>query len=616
MIQELCELGKKLREDGEVVDYDVLDNVAVGVDLVIDEEGNFIDFIELPNEIDVLAEMLSSKKGKARLLVDKPEETFAYKNDIKKHALYIDKLKMYKDIKSLTPVFKFYENLSNEKKNIVETFENNISEKTRNKNIAFRIGNELCRVNEKKEVLDSVIHHYNEEYDKLKSGKRCSVCGFDDFPVVDEPHGMVKRVPEGQTSGCALVSYNEKAYESFGLSGNDNSSICMHCARLYTQSLNWLLTNGHEEIDDKNKKKFIPTNRKNFGKDTAVLYWLKSNKTLPEIELLTQPDEKDIFKLFDEVKPETSITDISSAGKMFTSPGSGKKHIVKNTDVDQFYSLSLSGAAARIAVRDWLSTSLSNVKTNLAEYFSDIEITEYSNKQLNSIFLPIERLSWACAVRKKSEQNGAIVYKIDFDDIAVARAGNFLWKSAIKHENIPLNLLDRALRRMRAEGGRIDAARAAFIKIALNRNNRGGYKSMSKELDKENKSTAYLSGRVFAVMESIQRAALGDNVNAGIRERFFSSASTTPATAFGRLSRMCQQHISKLKAEKKGLTIFFDKQLGGLMSDIDVFPSMFSLEEQGQFALGYYHQKQDIFMQSQKNKELKEAIESTEEDQD
>ena len=130
---------------------------------------------------------------------------------------------------------------------------------------------------------------------------------------------------------------------------------------------------------------------------------------------------------------------------------------------------------------------------------------------------------------------------------------------------------------------------------------------VTEKLDPENKDTAYVSGKVFAVLESIQRAALG-KTNAGIRERFFAAASTTPASAFGRLLKNAQNHLTKLKGEKPGLAVVLDKELQALVADINELPAIFSLEEQGQFAIGYYHQKNHQFNKP----ELKEITQEQE----
>ena len=115
-------------------------------------------------------------------------------------------------------------------------------------------------------------------------------------------------------------------------------------------------------------------------------------------------------------------------------------------------------------------------------------------------------------------------------------------------------------------------------------------------LDEKNNTPAYTCGRIFAHLERIQYHAIGD-VNAGIRERFFSFASTMPATAFGRLMKLSQHHLSKIKGEKVGLSINLDKELQALLSLIEgaQFPTTLSLEEQGSFAIGYYHQREKQF---------------------
>ena len=117
------------------------------------------------------------------------------------------------------------------------------------------------------------------------------------------------------------------------------------------------------------------------------------------------------------------------------------------------------------------------------------------------------------------------------------------------------------------------------------------------EQDGTGANTAYTCGQIFAVLESIQYHASGGNLNAGIRERFFSFASTMPSTAFGRLMKLTQHHLSKIQGEKPGLAINLDKKLQELMSKVEGtrFPTVFSLEDQASFAIGYYHQRQKDF---------------------
>ncbi len=165
-----------------------------------------------------------------------------------------------------------------------------------------------------------------------------------------------------------------------------------------------------------------------------------------------------------------------------------------------------------------------------------------------------------------------------------SRIAAYLWKSSLKETAPPLWILTAVLKRVRVienteESGKkesITPDRAALIRLILNRNNKGG-SMLSEKLDAENCSPPYICGRIFAVLESIQRAALGKDINAGIRERFFTFASTSPSSAFGRLMRLSQNHLTKLKNEKAGLAVILDRELQELLAQIHDFPAIFGM---------------------------------------
>jgi len=572
MIRELSELGKRLRlvNQDEKEIHNALKEEIITIDLIIDNEGNYKDFI-LHDKIKTSSEALAAKKGRARLLVDKAEEVLFYggEKSQKKHQLFLEKLNLYSDLIELKPVIKFYEiNKTNGFDKALIDFEVKITEKDRGGNIAFKVLDHNIRVHEEKNIINKIIENYeNIEKVKLsKSLKKCSICGKSDYPVENAPHGMIKRVPSGQTSGCALISFNFNATESYNLSGNLNSSICTNCAKTYVEGLNYLMTNGRIiiNLETKGKKKeyFQFTNRKNFGSDTAMVFWTRDNAKLKEIDLFEEPNEDDICKLID------SISNVKTGS-------------IGNVNSDVFYSFTLSGAAARIFVRDWIESSLEDIRRNIKTWFEDILIMQYDSTQKKMVkyYSSLYKLAFCCQNNK------------DKDKFVFSRTANLLWNSALKENSLPITILNNVLKRVKLDG--VTPERATLIKLILNRNNTGGIKLMEK-LDESNKSIAYISGRIFAVLESIQYAALG-KTNAGLRERFFSSASTTPSTAFGRIIKMSQHHLSKLKGEKPGLAVIFDKELSQLCSLITSFPTTFSLEEQGQFAIGFYHQKQTQF---------------------
>lgn len=588
MINELVLFGKRIRTG-----HDALKDEPISIDLIINEDGSFKSFSVIEKIIKP-AEAITAKKGKARLLLDKAEEVLCYGGvpSKKKHQLFIDKLNLYKDLSFLGPIFRFY--YSNKDLGInyaLKEFENQVPDKERSGNIAFRMGG--IRFHESEEVYLAIVEHFEQKQANLLKDdkKKCSICGKSDWPVLDQPHGLIKRVPEGQKAGCALVSYNVNAFESYQLKGNDNSSICTNCAKNYVEGLNWLLTNGHEkQIEDKKgkiKTKYIYTNRRNFGTDTAMIFWTKKYEPLNELSMLDAPDPKQVVNLIESV---------------IKAKDSDSKHI--NTNL--FYSCTLSGAAARIAVRDWIEISIDKYKQNIAKWFSETSIRAFGETR----YTPLYALARA-GHNTKSE-----------NDPTNSRIAAQLWNAALKGATPPLWVLTQVLKRIRfteiLDDGKtkdsITPERVALIRFILNRNNKTGGYMIKEQNDPSDVRQAIVCGKIFAVMESIQRAAQGKDLNVGIRERFFSFASTSPAPAFGRLMKLTQNHISKLKHEKPGLAVILDRQLQDLCSLLNEFPTIFSLEEQGQFAIGYYHQKQENYDNAKNNKELQLIIENNKEE--
>ena len=153
--------------------------------------------------------------------------------------------------------------------------------------------------------------------------------------------------------------------------------------------------------------------------------------------------------------------------------------------------------------------------------------------------------------------------------------------------------------RMRADG-EISGLRVALCKSVLARDRRKGVKGIEEEipvsLDKESINPGYRLGRLFAVLENIQRAALGQQINATIRDRYYGAASATPASVFPVLFRNTQNHLSKLRKDKPGLAHHLERELGEVVNGLGShFPRNLKIEDQGRFAIGYYHQSNSRF---------------------
>lgn len=116
-------------------------------------------------------------------------------------------------------------------------------------------------------------------------------------------------------------------------------------------------------------------------------------------------------------------------------------------------------------------------------------------------------------------------------------------------------------------------------------------------LDESNTDRAYLLGRLFAALERLQLVASGrgKDLNATIRDRYYGAASTTPAAVFGRLLSLSMHHASKARDDGGG--VIAEKTKAGIMSQLPAegFPRTLGLEDQGLFAVGYYHQREAFF---------------------
>ena len=538
MFAELVELGRRDRKG-----HDALKEEKCSWDIIIDKEGNYLNQLIPCNEI-VEVENLTAKKGKARLLLDKPEETLGFDKD--KHEKYLSKLFEYKDVQELSPVFSFYdkpEEVEKVRKAFLE-----LPQAKQKGNLTFMVDSERLLSNES--VRNAIKKKYEEVLSSKKQGDRlCAVCGTNNYPILDEPHGSVK-LPKGQTAGSMLVSYNTNAFESYNLKGNLNSGICTNCARNYIEALQHLVGNGYEITTENGEKKYKFTNRQKISDDTIALFWTK--KTVADIDPFSdicQPNEERVRKLFSSI----------ATGN----------HERINTDVDNyFYCCTMSSAAARIAVRDWIAISVSQYQKNLKQWFDDIATI----KDGETYYPGINSILNSC-IKKKTKSTQS-------DLKAKARIGAILWHAALTNTSLPLMVLQSILTQI--EHGYFSPEKSTVIRLVLNRNINKTY-YMKKELDEQNESKAYLCGRLFALICQLQYKAQGE-VNSSIRDRFFASASSNPSWA---MSILLTKYVPVYQKKTKGA---YTKSITEIASRIEHFPEKLTLTERGEFALGYYYQ--------------------------
>ncbi len=249
----------------------------------------------------------------------------------------------------------------------------------------------------------------------------------------------------------------------------------------------------------------------------------------------------------------------------------------------QFFILGLSPNASRLSVRFRHVSTVGDISSKIGQHFRDLAIVR---SERDPEFPGMWQLLKETAVQGRTE------------NIPPLLAGAMM-RSVLTGTAYPQSLLSALIGRIRADQA-LNYMRAAMIKACLNRKRRIHFnlKEVSMSLDRESTSIAYRLGRLFAVLEKAQKDAI-PGANTTINDRFYGSASATPSVVFPQLLRLAQHHLQK--AEYGGRT---DKMIEEIMQGIEKFPTHLSLDDQGMFAVGYYHQRQAFYTKSENKKEV------------
>ena len=369
-------------------------------------------------------------------------------------------------------------------------------------------------------------------------------------------HQKIKRVKNAQSTGATVVSFNLDASESYGKEQNFNAPVSEEAAFNYATALNYLLNPDVRQ-------------RIQIG-DATTVFWTERES----------PVEGFMGMILD---PRDDVGDLVDVRLFLEAVRDGKMpHIIGDPTV-QFYILGLSPNAARISVRFWHVSTVGDISLKIGQHFKDLSIVrQYDN---DPDFPNMWRLLKETAAQ------------LDSKNIRPLLAG-VLMRSVLTGAAYPQTLLAAIIGRIRADQI-INYLRAAIIKACLVRkfriNNLSEEVSMS--LDKDSTNIAYRLGRLFAILEKAQKDAV-PGANTTIKDRYYGSASATPRTVFPQLLRLAQHHIQKAEYGKRN-----DGMIEDVMQGIQEFPAHLSLDSQGMFAIGYYHQRQAFFIKSTDQKE-------------
>ncbi|MFZ5493770.1 MAG: type I-C CRISPR-associated protein Cas8c/Csd1 [Verrucomicrobiota bacterium] len=370
----------------------------------------------------------------------------------------------------------------------------------------------------------------------------------------------IRGVPGGLPMGTNLISFDKDSFASYGLAQAQNAAVSPDAELKFRSALNRLIADGLRMSD------------------VVHLHWTR------------EPVSTDVFALLESA-------DAADVRNLLTAPRT--RHAPTTLQTNAYYAMSLSGNGGRIVVRDWLEATVPEVEANVRRWFADLTIIDPEGTGRESAF-KLGRLLFAL-VREK------------IDELPPQIPTQLLY-SALRGTQLPQTALAAALRRQQIEAGdQPNPARFGLIKACLLRSSNHSTSNpqpsttMTECLNPESRDPAYLCGRLFAVFDRLQYLALG-SLNAGVAERFYASASVTPALVMGRLFRNAQFHLAKAGG---GIAENVRKDFEEITCALgNQFPPALDLEGQGRFALGYYHQKAEYRRRTAERKE-QQAAETT-----
>jgi CRISPR-associated protein Csd1 len=387
-----------------------------------------------------------------------------------------------------------------------------------------------------------------------RSQRVCLATGF--LSEILDTTEKIRGIPGGLAMGTNLISFDKDSFTSYGLEQAQNAAISASAELKFRSALQHLM----------------PTGIRSLG-ESIHLHWTRAPVPVDVFSLLESADEQGVARL------------LESPRSGFTPSG---------TNPNAYYAMSLSGNGARIVVRDWLESTVPEIEAHVAAWFRDLGISSPDGSGTQSAF-KLGRLLYAM-VREK------------IDELPPQLPTQLLY-SALRGLPITQSALAAALRRQQIErrknsndsDPKLNPARMALIKACLLRSTTNNpSNAMTPTLNPQNSDPAYLCGRLFAVLDRLQYLALGQ-LNAGISERFYASASTTPSLVMGRLFRNAQFHLAKAGG---GAAENIRKDFEEISTSLGTtFPPSLDLEGQGRFALGYYHQKAEYRRRTNERKE-------------
>jgi CRISPR-associated protein Csd1 len=421
------------------------------------------------------------------------------------------------------------------------------------------------------------------------TGRTCIVTG-EAFGGECVKFPLLMNVPGGLSSGASLVGFNIASSESHGWKFNENATISKKAAEGCATALNRLLHPAPP--DPENPGRVLPRRNVRLGDSLVVCYWSRPAGLDGSLAGLLDGDPEKVGDVYKSLWRGEAPPDV---------------------DDSRFYALTLAGAEGRVAIKDWFEFSVGKAQANLAAHFRDLECARRlrpARGEGPSPVVPLRFLVESLSAGTHANMGRGIPRsRSDHNDGLAAS----LVKSALSGAAYPAAIVPLAVGRYRAgirmENDAKDGwitmayqdARAALVRATLNRRARlaatQNHTEIKPDMDPANSDKGYVLGQMMAVLERLQLAAIGD-VNASVVDRCFGAASASPGVVFPRLLRLARHHARKISGgERGGLAVLMERLLDDMAGKVGAaFPQCLSLEQQGQFVLGYHHARKWLWM--------------------
>lgn len=395
----------------------------------------------------------------------------------------------------------------------------------------------------------------------------CLVTGLANQPIALTHSPKISGVPNTQSFGAAVVSFDKAAFTSYGFDQSLNAPTSDEAATAYCTALNHLIENEEASL--------------RIGQ-TILCFWASQTKAAGGrfASLLNKPDPQ-------------------SVRNFLISPWVGMERDLAKKDT--FLAVTLAGNSGRVVVRYWLQQTMEQAIENFQNWFADLEIHVPPKPQTAKKTKKTD---------KKTEYNPLAVYWLANTTVRETKdlppeVPTQLYRAALEN-TAPSPLLIKPIlaqlqsRLLRDENYSLihDQSRFALLKLIVNRNRKETDMEIKSSLAADTNDPAYNCGRLLSVLSETQKKAQGYPKGfSGVAERYFGTASVSPATVLPLLLRLNRHHLDKIR--KSGGNAYEEVIIRNIIAKFQpageamspVFPRTLDLQAQGRFALGFYQQQ-------------------------